>query len=58
MNALNRKQIIEDLIRYELECLHDNFDKHSLEEVTDFFANGGFNSWTDEELQKKHKLFI
>lgn len=55
---INRKQMIYDLIVYELEYMHSNFDKHSLSEVADFFANGGFDSWTDEELQKKHDLFI
>ena len=54
----DRKQMIYDLTVFELECMHHNFDKHSLSEVADFFANGGFGSWTDEELQKKHNFFI
>ena len=54
----DRKQMIYDLIVYELECMHHNFDKHSLSEVAEFFADGGFNSWTDKELEKKHNLFI
>ena len=33
--------MIESLIEYELQWLVDNYDKHSLEDVTDFFASGG-----------------
>jgi hypothetical protein len=54
----DRKKLIYDLIVYELEFLHSNFDKHTLSEVADFFANGAFNSWTDEALQEKYNLFI
>lgn len=54
----DRKQMVYDLIENELEWMHSNFDKHSLAQVAEFFANGGFSSWTDEEIEKKHKLFI
>ena len=54
----NRNDLIEMLTRYELECLLDNPDKHTLCEVTEFFANGGFNTWTTENLNKKYELFI
>lgn len=50
---MDRKHIIETLIEYELQYLVDNYDKHSLSEVTEFLANGGFHNWTDEQLEKK-----
>jgi hypothetical protein len=55
---MSRKEIIEALIMFELEWLHSNFDKHSLLQVTEFFRDGGFGSWTDEALQEKYDLFI
>lgn len=55
---LSRKQFIEDLTTYELEYLVSNFDKHTLTEVSEFFANGGFAQWTDAQLVEKHNLFI
>jgi len=48
--------MIEDLTKYELQCLVDNFDRHSLEELTEFFAGGGFTTWTDTDLSKKMNL--
>ena len=54
---MNRKQKVEDLIRNELEWLVSNYDKHSLEEVTEFFLSGGFSNWTDEQIEKKWQDF-
>jgi hypothetical protein len=51
---MNRKQMIEELTMFELEYLLSNDDKHTLSEVTDFFAEGGFNTWTDEKLEVKY----
>lgn len=51
---MNRKQMIEELTMFELEYLLSNDDKHTLSEVTDFFAEGGFNRWTDEKLEVKY----
>ncbi len=50
--------MIESLIEYELQWLVDNYDKHSLEEVTDFFANGGFHNWTDKQLEIKFNMLF
>jgi hypothetical protein len=46
--------MIEELTMFELEYLLSNDDKHTLSEVTDFFAEGGFNTWTDEKLEVKY----
>jgi hypothetical protein len=51
---MNRKQMIEELTMFELEYLLSNDDKHTLSEMTDFFAEGGFNTWTDEKLEVKY----
>lgn len=55
---MNRKQLIEELTRYELEWFLENNDKHSLTEIAEFFSNGGFTDWSDSELQTKYDLFI
>ena len=53
---MNRKEIIEQLTMYELEFLLENSDKHTLTEMTDFFATGGFNSWSDGKLKEKFEM--
>ena len=53
---LDRKFLVKELIRYELESLIDN-PKH-LEECTNFFMDGGFSRWANDALQKKYDLFI
>ena len=52
-SEMSRDEMIEGLIYHELSWLHHNFDKHSLQEVTDFFAKGGFANWSDEQISKK-----
>ena len=57
---INRQQMIEELTKYELSFLldtSDSFPKY-FDEVVEFFAKGGFISWSDEKLQKKYDLFI
>lgn len=54
MDLWKRKEMIEALVTYELEWLHANFDKHALAQVTEFFAEGGFETWTDKELLNKY----
>jgi hypothetical protein len=49
---MNRQQLIYTLTRYELEWFSQNTE--NIESVSDFFATGGFNSWSDEELQKMY----
>lgn len=53
---LDRKFLVKELIRYELESLIDN--PEHLEECTNFFMDGGFSRWTNDALQKKYDLFI
>jgi len=55
---LNRKELIYELTKYEIECFSKNDDDQHLWELSDFFAKGGFISWNDESLQKKYELFI
>lgn len=53
---IERKVLVRELIRYELECLIDN--PEMLEEYIEFFFNGGFSRWTTDALQKKYDLFV
>lgn len=45
-----RELMIKELIKYELEFLISNEDK--LEEVAEFFSNGGFSKYSDEQLKE------
>ena len=58
---LNRQQMIEELTKYELSFLLDIIPDtvpSYFDEMVEFFAKGGFNTWTTEALQKKYDLFI
>lgn len=55
---MTRDEMIIQLIEHELQWMHDNFDKHSLTQVAEFFAEGGFSDWSDKELMNKYDLFI
>ena len=55
---MKRENLIFELTEYELNYLIENHDKHAIVEVAEFFANGGFNSYTNEQLEKKYNLFI
>ena len=55
---MDRQKMIESLTEYELGWLLDNSDKHSLAEMSEFFSKGGFNIWTNEELEAKYNFFI
>ena len=50
---MNREEMIKYLTEYELGWFIQNEDQ--IAEVTSFFAKGGFNVWSDEELQKGYK---
>lgn len=50
---MNREEMIQYLTEYELAWFTQNEDQ--IKEVTAFFAKGGFNAWTDEQLQKGYK---
>ena len=54
----NREELIDELTKYELEWFSQNDDDQHLWELSDFFAKGGFITWSDESLQKKYELFI
>lgn len=55
---MTRQDYIEELIRHELEYLISNADRHTIEDVTEFFARGGFSDWSDESLEKQYNLFF
>jgi hypothetical protein len=55
---LNRKTLINELTKYELQWFMDQEDDKLLAETTEFFANGGFVNWSDDDLVKKYELFI
>lgn len=44
-----REVMIYELIKYELEYLISNEDE--LEEVAEFFCNGGYSNLSDERLK-------
>lgn len=45
-----RQEMINDLTEDELRFLVENPDKHNITEIADFFAKGGFNTYTNEAL--------
>ena len=47
---MNRNQMIELLTRHELYWLVNNSEEHYVKDATEFFALGGFNTYTDDEL--------
>jgi hypothetical protein len=53
---MNREDLIAYLTNYELEFFreHDSLAVHA--ETMAFFAEGGYFTWTDEQLQKKYDL--
>ena len=51
---MERQNIIKELTEYELTYLLTNSEL--LTAMTNFFAKGGFNSYTDEELVKAYDL--
>ena len=54
---MNRQELIYALTKYELEWFIHN--GHTwIEVTTKFFADGGFHSYSDEQLQKQYDLDI
>lgn len=47
---MNRNQMIELLTRHELDWLVNNSEEHYVKDATEFFALGGFTTYTDDEL--------
>jgi len=55
---MTRTQMIFELTKHELEWFRDNPDHENLESLTEFFANGGFDNVTAEDLQEVYELKI
>lgn len=49
-----RLEMIRELTEFELNFLI--FNTSRIPEVSDFFADGGYNKYTDEELTISYKL--
>lgn len=47
---MTRNQMIELLTRHELDWLVSNSEEHYVKDATEFFALGGFTTYTDDEL--------
>lgn len=55
---MDRKQMIEQLLRNELVWLHENFNKHTLAQVVEFLTDRGFHALSDTELRLQYdRLF-
>lgn len=51
--------MIKELTRQELYWVYDNDSiELIIDDTTEFFAKGGFNSWTDEQLTIKYNRDI
>jgi hypothetical protein len=55
-NTLTKEQMIYDLTKFELEYLVG--DPYLIKEMITFFSNGGFNTYTFEELQRQHDIIF
>lgn len=55
---LDRQMLIKEATKYELQWFLDQQDESWLEDMTDFFAKGGFNNWTYKDLEEKYRLQI
>ena len=47
---MTRKEMIEILTRHELDWLVNNSEEHYVKDATEFFAFGGYTTYTDDEL--------
>jgi hypothetical protein len=47
---MNKEQMIEALTWNELNWLVNNPDKHNMTDAAEFFALGGFTTYTDDEI--------
>ena len=50
---MNKEQMVLSLVKYELQYLLDN--PEGLHDVAIFFANGGFNNLTLEQLKEEYE---
>lgn len=51
---MTKEEMIKELTRDELQFLLENPDE--IAEITDFFAKGGLNSYSDEQLTEVYNL--
>ena len=52
--TMTRERMIFDLIRNELEWLVENNLPSNIHGVSEFFASGGFDAFSDEQLERAH----
>jgi len=55
---MTRNEMVLELTKHELEWFRDNPDNENLESLTEFFANGGFDNVTEEELKEVYQIKI
>jgi len=55
---MTRTEMVLELTKHELEWFRDNPDNENLESLTEFFANGGFDNVTEEELKEVYQIKI
>jgi len=53
---MNRTDLIAYLTNYELEFFRESDSLSNHAETVEFFSDGGYFTWTDEQLQKKYDL--
>jgi hypothetical protein len=51
---MNRQALIKALTRYELDWYVHNSEGYE-DETSEFFAKGGFNTYTDEQLLSAYR---
>ena len=56
---MNREHMIKELTKQELYWVFDNDSiELIIDDITEFFSEGGFNTWTDEQLTVKYNRDI
>lgn len=55
---LDKNQLIKELTRYEIQWFLDQDNQKLVDEVSEFFSEGGYLNWSLEDLQAKYKLQI
>jgi hypothetical protein len=55
---MDRKELLYELTKYELDYLIQNVDFNDMLDFYEFFANGGFYNWSNEALQEKYNESI
>jgi sucrose-6-phosphate hydrolase SacC (GH32 family) len=56
---MNREHMIKELTKQELYWVFDNDSiELIIDDITEFFSKGGFNTWTDEQLTIKYNRDI